>query len=482
MNFPFIPGKEDGTVSKLYVNFFTYNTCIRTVYKIFLQKKTVFLQVWHEGRKKAVEGIVRQWTPKLRIESDNHSFREQILKVIEDYNIVVDITKDPFSEKEPLIVIADHVGFYEYNIIKALPEGEEQPDLYIILILPDKTLPEMDERMITFYQDELKSTMLADTIEGLSVSLMSEIRDDYNMVRITKKLTDANEVIEEYSRSLTNVRMIQNKIMIPPSDMGSFETYTVYEPYRIVSGDVLFVKCLYDKVFIMIADVTDHGYASGIFGSVLYALANNYVQNTPALGQDADMWGLYMVKAAKMFYPDTRDSSREAKEIRNLFSANATFAVIDKQKQKIDICFYGSGMEPPVMIRSDAAECITADAGMGVALNEGNIPAKIQSRKFYPGDMIMFYTDGATEIFSDAESGQKDISKMYSSSKIVKSVEDTLSKMEASPKNIVESVLRDADAYSISKDIFSDNTRENNILPYITDDLTIFCIKWRNNR
>lgn len=415
------------------------------------------------------------WIPKFKIDSDNHFFIEQILKVVEDYDIAVDLIEEKkhIKEEEPLIIIADHA-----DIIESMGENLNNGKLsiYLILVLSDKSFKVNHQRITVFYQDDLRESTLASAIENLSLDLISKIKYDNIIATASKKLSEANELIDEYKNSLENSRLIQRSIMIPPVNYDDFETYTVYEPYRIVSGDVLFVKQVFDKMFIMIADVTDHGFLAGMYGAVLYALANNYIQRSSIIEQDVSIWGQYMMKSAKMFYPEF---SKENNIAKNLLSASATFAVIDMSKCRIEICFYGSGTEPPILIKGDSVSAVNVseDINIGVPLGEGNIMANPYRKKFFPGDMAVFYTDGATEIFSNLDNEQKDVSKIYSSKKVLKSIEEAVAKGKTSPDDIVSFVLRDANAYSLSTDI-----TKNRDIPNVTDDLTIFCIKWRANR
>ena len=445
------------------------------------------------------------WTPKLKIISKSHSFKEQILKIVEDCNIVVDqIEQDiKINPEEPLIIITDDINIPEYKAICSEKNKENQLNIYIIFILSDD-LKIPDHNRITIYNSkDLHKSILSKKIETLSITLMSEIREDHCLKQISLELEETKKLITEYEDSLQNVKNIQKYVMIPPDDMNDFETYTVFQPLRTVTGDVILAKQVFNKIFIMIADVTDHGYSAAIYGAALYALANNYIHESGIMGQDVGMWGHYMMKASGMFYPEgikqSKEQRKEQRHVKKLLTANATFAVIDKMKQQINICFYGSGAEPPILINGDKAEPVlpirkeedkSADPGqmqsigIGVPLNDGESVAKVYTHKFYPGDMAVFYTDGATEIFSDLNK-EKDIKDIYSSDKILRSIKEAIEKDTKrgmiTPKDIVSSVLRDANSYSIGTDILSKENK-NCDMPNISDDLTIFCIKWRNNR
>lgn len=409
----------------------------------------------------------KSWIPKLKIISVNGMFREQILRVVNEHNIAIDLETAEVSEHDSsLIIISDRI----------LSDEEEAVAEYVMLILASKScIVANTQKRTVMYQYGLRESELANKLENISLKIMSNNQHNKVVMDISKKLLDSEKIINDFESSIEKTNFAQKMIMKPSQNLDDFETYTLYEPYRSVSGDVLFVKQLYNKVFIMIADVTDHGYFAGVYGATLYALANNYIMNSSLMEQNVDMWAHFMMNAAGMFYPE---NTRKNDSIRDLFSASATFAVIDKSNCNIEFCFCGSGTEPPVIIsQGKTAKAVKIDTtnGIGTPLGNGNVLGKVNKKRFFPGDSVLFYTDGATEIFLNTDDeDQKDAEKIYSSENIVKSVAESLNKCKTKPNEIVESIIGDASAYSISTDI-----SKNKSIPNISDDITIFCINWR---
>lgn len=415
------------------------------------------------------------WIPKLKIVSKNGFFIEQILRVIDENNIAVDLLEDDEDEdleNDFLILIADHI----------LSDEEELSPTYILYVLPEEIpIVESSEKRIVFYQRSLRESELATKIEDITLMLMSQTKHSKVIKDLSTKAVEAASIVKDYNTQMEDAQYAQISIMKPPQNMGDFETYSVYVPFRTISGDVLFVKQVYDKIFIMVADVTDHGYLAGMYGATLYALANNYVQTSSLADQDVSVWANYMQRMSKMFYPETIDKTNKVK-LNDLLTANATFAIINKSKNYVDMCFCGSGGEPPILVKNGQntkAEMIKIDPQNGVSapLGNGTNLAPPKRKKFFPGDQLIFYTDGATEIFLDsADTGEKDAKKIFSSEKIVKSVNEAIFKNKTKPNELVDFILNDAAAYSISADI-----SKNKDIPNLDDDITIFCIKWRRN-
>lgn len=410
------------------------------------------------------------WIPKLKINSTNNFFVEQILRVIDENDIAVDLLdEDESAGNDFLILITDH----------ELSEKEEEDPIFIVYVLPDdiKNVNESEKRII-FYQNNLRESSLAKKIESLTLMLMSQAKQGRVVQDLSKQLLEANVIAEDYQKKMKEAQFAQKSIMIPQANINEFETYTVYEPLRNVSGDVLFVKECYGKIFIMVSDVTDHGYLAGMYGATLYALANNYVQTSSIMEQDVCMWAHYMHKASKMFFPEVTKNDKI--KLNDLLTANATFAIIDKNKCHVDMCFCGSGGEPPIMVKNGgqvSAIKIDFEKNLSAPIGSGTVPASPKRIKFYPGDQLIFYTDGATEIFLDSvDTGEKDTKKMFSSENIIKAVKEAVCKRKTKPKEIVESILSDAAAYSISA-----NFSKNKDIPNVDDDITIFCIKWGVN-
>lgn len=407
--------------------------------------------------------------PKLRIKSEDVFFCLQINRILIEQDLLVDVIEDDEAKADICV----------YNYI---PSKEEMEDaLYSFLILNPADICKAslwsDNKNVRIYRlGELRESVLAEDIKNASITIIAEGRSGFGLTSLAKDLKNEQEKTEDYRIALRKSGEAQKLIMKPRFKDDNLDIKIVYEPYRDVSGDVLFVRKVYSKIFIMVADVTDHGCLAGMYGASLYALANNYIENTSLMEQSIGMWGNYMARASRMYQPYGLNAGDP---MMSRFTANLLLSVIDLKDQKISFCFYGSGQEPPILINeSGDAKKLKIDEGVGTPVGDedtANTLVKVYKKGFYPGSGVVLYTDGLTEIFADAtETEKKDTSKIYSADKVASSVNQALSQNKTSSEEIVNYILKDASAYSIASNLESDANRPN-----VTDDLTIMCLRWK---
>lgn len=406
--------------------------------------------------------------PKLKIKSDNDFFCKQINRIIVEQELLVDVIDDRSEEDKNKTI--------DIEILDHIPSNKEKLAPYMFLIVNPSEIHETEEikqkgNVYVYKLGELRESVIAEDIKNVANKIIANSRLNSGLKSTAKELELEREKTSDYKTALEKSGAAQKYIMQPLFKDDTFDIKVIYEPYRHVSGDVLFVKKMYSKIFIMIADVTDHGCLAGMYGASLYALANNYVQNSSIIEQSVDMWGQYMTKAAKMYRPYGLTAS-DSMMIN--FTANILLCILDLEEQKASFCFYGSGQEPPILIRENGtAKALKVEDGIGAPIGDIDSSAKVYRKNFYPGNGIIFYTDGATEIFADAAE-EKDSAKIYSSEKIVESVNIALKNNKNSSEEIIDYILKDASAYSITR-----NLQSKGNMPNITDDLTIMCIRWK---
>lgn len=406
--------------------------------------------------------------PRLKIESDDAFFCMQIDRVIVEQELLVDVVED------------DGVDIIVFNKI---PDKEEiGTAIFVFLILNPSEIDEAkkafhgQDNVFIYKVGQLRESVLANDIKTASNTIIAEGKSSFGITTLAKELKQEQERVNDYKVALEKSGEAQRLIMQPLFKDDAFDIKIVYEPYRDVSGDVLFVQKVYNKIFIMVADVTDHGYLAGMYGAALYALANNYVTNSSLIEQSVDMWGQYMVKASKMFQPYGL-APGDPMMVR--FTANLLLCIIDLEKQRVHFTFYGSGSEPPIIIsdnRVAKAVRIKEDDKIGAPVGDYDSSSPIFTKSFYPGASLILYTDGLTEIFADPTDEEKDTKKMYTSKKIVDSANMALQNNKTSSAEIVECILKDASAYSIAE-----NLDGNTNMPNVTDDLTLMCIRWKGD-
>lgn len=411
--------------------------------------------------------VIESGLPKVKVESENLFFVEQIKRLVTNDSAITDNYEDA-DTGSPDIIVSDDISYAgKDNVLLLLKRNDVEKAKKANVALPETT----------FTIGKCTETQIVEALAAMSTKIIARKKGNNMYAQLASDLTREKERAEDYRIRLQQAGFIQRKIMVPPEQLDDVTVSVVYEAYTDVSGDVFFIKQVYDKIYIMVCDVTDHGYLAGMYGATLYALAENYLEMSSLMEQSIDMWAKYMTKAAKMFHP--RNSNMGDVDLIPL-TANATFCVIDKGSCMIRFMLLGSGQEPPIIIRGgNEVSPIKVDDNVGAPIGEFESQPKVIQKRFFPGDSVVLYTDGATEIFLDGEKGEsveKDTKKMYSSEKIASSIQKIENVSKASPSGIVSAIINDASAFSISNNLGKDNS-----MPNITDDLTLACVKWRGN-
>ena len=402
--------------------------------------------------------------PKVKVDSDNLFFVEQIKRLVTNECAIADLFEES-DDKIPDIIVSDHIlSIAGENCVCILKKND----------IERAKKEEADLPEYTFIIGKCTETEITTALINIATKIIAQKKSETTYSQLARELTKEKERADDYEVRLERAGMVQKRIMVSEKPLDDMDVHIVYEPFMDVSGDIFFIREIYNKIYIMVGDVTDHGYLAGMYGATLYALAENYIQRSSLIEQKIDMWAQYMLKAAKMFHPkDTKTGD----PLLISLTANATFCVIDKSKCMIQFMLYGSGQEPPIIIRgNNTVQSLKVEDGVGAPIGEHEVLSKTYQKKFYPGDAVVLYTDGATEIFLDSDSGAKDAEKMYSSKKIESSIAKIEDVSKASAEKIVSAIMEDASSFSISENLGKDNS-----MPNIADDLTLACVKWRGN-
>jgi len=188
---------------------------------------------------------------------------------------------------------------------------------------------------------------------------------------------------------LRTAREIQRILL--PSKPPAFEGFCidgVNLPARQVSGDYFdFIPMPGDRLGIPIADVS----GKGIPASLIMAMCRGVIRSqAPQCTSPADL----LRRVNRLIYPDIRE---------DMFISMA-FVIL--QKGSSDILFARAGHDPPLLFRAATSELKTlAPKGMALGIDSGNVFDRVcedATFRMEPGDTLVLYTDGATEVLDDA--------------------------------------------------------------------------------
>ncbi len=331
------------------------------------------------------------------------------------------------------------------------------------------------------------------------IDTMNKQRRDYDEFASAedykKKNIQLDNKLTQYHKYFREAGDMQTKIMENVKIEG-FDSFAYYQPLRTFSADILFSKKMGDKTYFMIADITDHGLSQGIYATSIYTLAAAFFTLVPQAYLNLEGWVSYMASNCDIYSPGRRYSNG---------AFTATFAEISENKIKLIAC--GSGCELPIIIHDNvtnnhgSTEQLVMEQSIENKSWEGLIsddsatkihiypPIAVSSTKKIPGyqsleiklkprDGIFFFTDGITELFNENKKEHKSIDKEYSL-RLKSTIENEIkANHNWTPKELIDSVIRDADAYSGVT--FAGTVEDaHRRIPDAEDDVTLFCIRMK---
>lgn len=345
---------------------------------------------------------------------------------------------------------------------------EEVPIILIAHEMPRHLTPSL---FIRFYKigEFTPDIIIRDVFEWVNIiSTMSEL--DSEAKNAQSKLSDCKKKLNDYKENLKDAKSLQKEVMIP-SKQTDFDIAAHYQSIAQVSGDILLTEEVGEHLFIVIGDVTDHGYLAGLYGASLYASMKSYLTLASSYELTIEGFVRYMQYASSFYQPTGYGS------LRQKASATMLFCEIDKKKQEIKFINCGHGNELPVIVRQGKEAFLLSfdseKSEMLPVIGDFTIipPTKAISLPFFPGDCIVLYTDGITEIFKDSKN--KNVSDEYSSERLLSSVCQEIKKKDWTVESVLQGIKKDAESYAISDDL-------TNAKSEITDDISMLAIKWKN--
>ncbi|TDI84187.1 MAG: response regulator [Caldithrix sp.] len=261
-----------------------------------------------------------------------------------------------YADKENAIKGINEVGLYQY-IEK--PWDNDQIKLIIHNGLAQKTLKEALNKKI----HELDSVLLQ--------------RDT---------LAQNQELLK---KEMELARQLQQKILpdcFPDSNGLSF--VTKYQPALEIGGDFYDILSLADgRYALLVADVTGHGIQAAMSTTLLKFVFSNFKGRHTCAGEiiTGMNQGLYQILPSGMFVA-------------------ALVATIDPETAECSIV--NAGLPRPYFLRkkSQSVESIFSDGLLlGIVDNDAYQPSEELKVRLEPGDRLVFFTDGLTEVENSNE-------------------------------------------------------------------------------
>jgi sigma-B regulation protein RsbU (phosphoserine phosphatase) len=193
------------------------------------------------------------------------------------------------------------------------------------------------------------------------------------------------EMIERgrLERELQLARQIQ-KSFLPDTlpDLPGWQLGVRWRPAREVGGDFYDIFQLPGgKLGLVIADVADKGMPAALFMTLIRTLVRATV---PGIDSPAEV----LERVNDVMIPDARDG----------MFATIIYLILDLGTGRI--IYANAGHNPPYLVRGSTNDIERLlKGGMALGVLEGN---RIEEKEveLYPGDLLILFTDGVTEVFS----------------------------------------------------------------------------------
>lgn len=270
-------------------------------------------------------------------------------------------------------------------------------------------------------------------------------------------------------RELQEFHNVQQRVYEEAESLDGFSTKMLLFPFQKVSGDFLATGKVGDKSFVVIGDVTGHGYYAATYASIVTALVRSYFDTCPSYSADVLSLFFYLSKTAYCFHGESDESSGEC-----------VLCEIDHKTRTAKFCSFGGGMIPPIIVRKNGEVVVVFGEEdherfvprFGDHLVDDVVPF-VKEIPYRDGDAILFYTDGLLEVFSNiGKDGALDRKHEYGVANMMKVLKSASSLHGNTPDALVKAVIQDVGSYG-TKSALEEVTFEEKL----NDDATIFCIR-----
>jgi len=205
--------------------------------------------------------------------------------------------------------------------------------------------------------------------------------------RAEEELRDANKQLEdrqkEIEEDLALAARVQQSLAPKSLVWGSVHVETYYHPVRTIGGDFGLVSPYGDdRLNLLVCDVSGHGIGSALVANRIYSETITQMRSGAPLGN--------MLRTLNRFVMQNIGSS--------VFFFTVAAAQLDRSGRRLQ--FAGAG-HPPIMIaRAGEEPRLLESRSMVLGALPDAVPMEATlGVDIEPGDRIVLYTDGITEVF-----------------------------------------------------------------------------------
>jgi len=224
----------------------------------------------------------------------------------------------------------------------------------------------------------------------LGVVVFSRYKTKKNLAA---KLEEKNRIIEEKNKdivdSINYAKRIQEAILPEPAEFSSLfpESFVLYRPKDIVSGDFYWVGEKNGRIVLAAADCTGHGVPGAFMSMIGNAFLNEIVMEKGVVSPD-EILGHLREKIMKALKQGGGSETRDGMDISLISMENGS--------GKLE---YAGANNPLWVVRGKAVEDLKADKQpIGITAGD-SLPFRKQSISVQKGDCVYLFTDGYADQF-----------------------------------------------------------------------------------
>ncbi len=216
---------------------------------------------------------------------------------------------------------------------------------------------------------------------------------------IAKQVAMQKEELSIKNKNITDsiiyAKRIQEALMPAMKQFKNIlpESFILYKPKDIVSGDFYWINERDDKIFLAVVDCTGHGVPGAFMSIIGFELLRNITEDQRIEEADKILWNLNK-GVAKTF-------GKKTEKVRIRDGMDIALCVIDKKKAEIE---FSGAFRPLYLIRDNKIEEIRGDRFSVGLLDEGENEEITKTRiKLQKNDIFYMFSDGYADQFGGSD-------------------------------------------------------------------------------
>jgi serine phosphatase RsbU (regulator of sigma subunit) len=246
------------------------------------------------------------------------------------------------------------------------------------------------------------STREVDQIEAEDIDLLRELAD---VMAATIQKLRYRDIIQQknndISASINYARRIQDAILPPDQHLKDIlgDTFVLYRPKDVLSGDYYWVETRDEHTFIAVADSTGHGVPGALLSLMGHNLLNQAIQERKLISPSE------ILDYLNIGVQQTLNQYKKEGELRD--GMDIALCVFERNSKKL---MFAGAINPLYIVRNGELIQLKSNRfSIGSYFDQKRRPFDLQEIELQIGDILYMFTDG----FADQFGGEGDRKMSY---------------------------------------------------------------------